>query len=374
MILGPEVTFVDRDYLMVDGKRLLYLGGTDYHRLSSHPLAISAVAGAVKEFGIGPTGSRVTSGNHLIYAQLEEKIAGFFETESAVVFPTGYLSNTILLQCISSDFNLFLIDDKAHPSIVDAANMVSGQTGANVVCFDHINSQHLDDQLKKYLKKNGKPLIMTDGVFPLDGDIPPLNDYAVVLEPYDGKMLIDDAHAVAVLGETGKGSWEEAGVARDMVCQAGTLSKGFGAYGGMISGPSSLIEGVYEKSTAFIGSTGLALPLAAAGVFTVSFLTANREKISRLQQKAMALKQKFRSIGFGMPETVAPIFGITFGDAIKNKRLKEMLIENGIYPSFINYPGGPVEGQFRFIITSSTTDEQMNLLFDTVKYSMEEND
>jgi 7-keto-8-aminopelargonate synthetase-like enzyme len=370
-MLGPEVTFVDRDYMLVDGKRLLYLGGTDYHRLSRHPLTISAVVGAVRELGIGPTGSRVTSGNHLVYAQLEEKIASFFESESAVVFPTGYLSNTILLQRISGDFNLYLIDDKAHPSIVDAANMVSGQTGAKVVCFEHVNSQHLEDQLKKHLVKGGKPLVMTDGVFPLDGNIPPLSDYATVLEPYGGKMLIDDAHAVAVLGETGKGSWEETGIAREMVYQTGTLSKGFGAYGGMIAGPRSLIEGIYDKSTAFIGCTGLALPLAAAGIFTVSYLTTNREKINYLQQNTIALKQKFRSIGFEMPETVVPVFGITFGDTTKNQRLKKMLIENEIYPSFINYPGGSVGGQFRFIITSSTTDEQMSLLFDTIKYSTE---
>jgi len=370
MMLGPEVKFADRDYLIIDGKKFLYLGGTDYHRLTSHPETINAVARAAKEFGIGTTGSRTTTGNHSILLQLEEKAANFFETEASVVLPSGYLSNSVLMQSISDEFNLLFIDEKAHPSLVDAANMACYMHDKKLVRFKSMDTQSLDDQLKKHLIKGSRPLIMTDGVFAADGGIPPLNEYVQLIGDYDGKILLDDAHAMAVVGKTGKGSWEEMGINRDMIYQTGTLSKGFGAFGGIIAGESNLAEAIYNKSLAFVGSTGLSLPLAAAGLYSVSHLLQNRISITHLQEKAVKLKKRFRGIGFVMPETTAPIFSISHGDVNKNTRLKKLLFKNNIYPPFMNYPGAPDGGHFRFIITSLTTDDQINQLYDTIKSSL----
>jgi len=369
-MLGPEVTFTDRDYLIIDGRKLLYLAGTDYHRLSGHPKTISAVTRAAKKFGIGSTGSRTTTGNHSLLLQLEEKAAIFFETEASVVLSSGYLSNSVLLQGISDRFNIIFIDEKAHPSLYDAATQACYMTNKKLVKFRYMDPQSLEDILKKYLSKGSRPLILTDGVFPVNGDIPPLNEYAQVINNYAGKILLDDAHAMAVVGKTGKGSWEAKKIDRDLVYQTGTLSKGFGAFGGIITGERDLAAEIYDKSLAFVGSTGLALPLAAAGLSSVSHLLANRVSITQLQARAISLKKRFRKIGFEMPETTAPIFSITYDNSSKNIRLKELLIENGIYPPFMEYPGSPAGGHFRFIITSSTTEDQINMLYETIKSSL----
>ena len=365
-MLGPEISFVDQDHVLCAGKTYLYLAGIDYHRMSHHPVTINAVAEGARQYGINPTGSRTTTGNHPLYSQLEEKIAEFFGAESALVCPSGYLSNTLLLQAIASDYGVFFIDERAHSSLMDAAH----QFNKPCIRFRHLDAQSLDEQMKQHLPAGSIPLVMTDGVFPAQGDIPPLEAYAQVIENNDGKILVDDAHAMAVVGEAGRGSWEFRGVDRDLIYQTGTLSKGFGVFGGIIPGSSPLIAAIHEKSPAFIGCTGLALPLAQAARCSIAHIQTHRHLITGLQERSLRLKQRFEAIGFSMPRTPVPIFSITHQESNKNTKLKRLLLKNKIYPPFINYPGSPPGGHFRFIITSSTTDEQIDLLFDTVKSSL----
>jgi 7-keto-8-aminopelargonate synthetase-like enzyme len=190
------------------------------------------------------------------------------------------------------------------------------------------------------------------------------------VKKYDGKILVDDAHAMAVVGKTGKGSWEAKGIHRDLIYQTGTLSKGFGVFGGIIPGKRQLISQIQNKSLAFVGATGLPLPLAAGAIKSIDYMISHRQIIIQLQKRALELKDQFRQLGFDLSPSPAPIFSITFYDEEKNKRLYNILIRNGIYPPFINYPGAPQGGHFRFIITSITTSEQVKLLFETVRSSL----
>ena len=365
-MLGPEIQFVDRDYILLNGRKLLYLAGIDYHRMSNNPMIVKAAAEAAEQFGLSATGSRTTTGNHSLYVQLESSVSEYFASEGAVVLPSGYLSNTTVLQAIESEYDSFFIDEKAHSSLFDAAN----QFGKNIYRFRNLDVQSLEEQLKTNLSGNSKPLILTDGVFPAQGEIAPLKEYAEVIRNYGGKILIDDAHAMAVIGDTGKGSWEDQGIDRECFYQTGTLSKGFGIGGGIIPADSNLVEKIRKKSLAFIGCTGLALPLAAAAIKSISYFISNGNIISDLQKRSLALKHRFKDIGFLMPDTPTPIFSITFNDVEKNQRLRKRLIDNGIYPPFINYPGAPSGGHFRFILTSCTTEDQENLLFKTVESSL----
>jgi 7-keto-8-aminopelargonate synthetase-like enzyme len=366
MMLGPVLKFVDRDYVLFEGRKLLYLGGIDYHRMSNDPMILKAVAEATFEYGLNPTGSRTTTGNHPLYLELERKVAEFFESEDSAVFPSGYLGNIILLQAIANEYDIFLLDRISHSSIADAAR----QFGKQIILFEHLDAQDLDQKLKEHMKAPLRPLILTDGVFPARGEIPPLNQYIEVVKKYDGKILVDDAHAMAVVGKTGKGSWEAKGIHRDLIYQTGTLSKGFGVFGGIIPGKRQLISQIQNKSLAFVGATGLPLPLAAGAIKSIDYMISHRQIIIELQKRALELKDQFRQLGFDLPPSPAPIFSITFYDEEKNKRLYNILIRNGIYPPFINYPGAPQGGHFRFIITSITTSEQVKLLFETVKSSL----
>jgi 8-amino-7-oxononanoate synthase len=366
MVLGPTLEFIDRDYVRYEGRQYLYLAGVDYHRMSRHPSLAQTVADAVKQYGVGATGSRTTTGNHSLFVELESRVSQFFGSEAAVVCPSGYLSNTMILQAIEGDYDAFFMDEQAHSSLAGPAK----QFGKEVYRFKHCDAHCLADQLKKHLAGKSKPLVLTDGVFPARGDIPPLKDYTDILKPVGGKILIDDAHAMAVVGASGKGSWEDQGIDREFIYQAGTLSKGFGVGGGIIPGDKRLVERIQNQSAAFVGCTSLTLPMAAAAIESVSHLLANRHVVTGLQKRATLLKQKFKNIGFSMPETCAPIFSITCNDVEKNERLKTRCLENGIYPPFINYPGSPPGGHFRFILTSSTTKDQEDLLFETIQSSL----
>jgi 8-amino-7-oxononanoate synthase len=365
-MLGPPLKFVERNYVIYENKKLLYFGGIDYHRMSNNPEVLRVFSEAAFEYGLNPTGSRTTTGNHPLYIELEKKVAEFFDTESAVVFASGYLANIILLQVIARDFDVFVLDKVSHSSIVDAAM----QFDKKIVYFEHLQTQDLDEKLKENLKGSSKPLIMTDGVFSARGEIPPLNEYVQVMEDYEAKLMIDDAHGMAVVGPTGKGSWEEKGIARDLVYQTGTLSKGFGVFGGIIPGETDLIQNIPQKSLAFVGSTGLSLPLAAAAIHSINHLESKKNIIRELQERSIELKKKFRKLGFDIPLSSAPIISITFYDEEKNNRLFRILIENGIYPPFINYPGAPPGGHFRFALSSNHTPSDIDLLYHTIASAM----
>ncbi|GLR19974.1 aminotransferase class I/II-fold pyridoxal phosphate-dependent enzyme [Portibacter lacus] len=365
-MLGPEINFTGRNQINYEGNDYLYLAGIDYHRMSTNPIIANTICQAVTKYGISPTGSRITTGNHILLNKLEQKVADFFDTDASAVYTTGYLSNLIMLQAIADDFDIFIMDEGSHSSLESAVKI----TGKKVIKFKFLDAQHLQEMIEQHVLPQSKVLVMTDGVFPARGDMAPLEDYVQILSKYDGKILVDDAHAMAVIGPTGKGTWEEKGVDKEMIYQTGTLSKGFGTLGGVITGSAELIEKIQNKSSAYVGSTGLALPLAAAGIRSIDYLLDNPDLITGLQQRTLKLKQRFKEIGFEMPNSTVPIFSITYHDEERNLILRDLLLKNGIYPPFINYPGSPEGGHFRFILTSDATEEEIDLLFNTVKSSL----
>jgi len=180
-MLGPPLRFVDRDYVIFEGRKLLYLGGIDYHRMSNDPEILKALAEAAVEHGISPTGSRTTVGNHFLYVELERKIAEFLGSEASALLAGGYLANTVLLQAIAGEYDVFFLDEASHSSIVDGAR----PHGREMIYFNHLDPQSLEESLKRGLKKNSKPLIMTDGVFPARGEIPPLDQYVEIARRYE---------------------------------------------------------------------------------------------------------------------------------------------------------------------------------------------
>ena len=365
-MFGPQVQFVNNDQILYQGNKLLYLAGIDYHRLASNTDVLDAASKAVLKYGISATGSRTTTGNHVVYDQLESKIAKFLGAESAITLPSGYLSNLAIIQAVYDEFDIIIIDNKAHSSLYDAAKW----TEKPIIEFDHLNPQNLKDKLGQVKAKANRPLLLSDGVFAARGEIAPLNEYCEIISHYNGRILLDDSHAIAVLGETGKGTLELDAISRDIVYQSGTLGKGFGTAGGIVAGSRQLIDSITNKSLSFSGSTGLPLPIAAAAIKSIELVQNNMDWITSLQAMSLSLKEKLIDIGFNMPLTPCPILSITYNDQEKNQRLRDILLKNCIFPPFINYPGAPQGGHFRFILTSNTSKEQVELLYNTIKLSL----
>jgi 7-keto-8-aminopelargonate synthetase-like enzyme len=361
-MLGPQLTFIGCTDVLWEGERYTLFGGNDYHRLSRDPAVVAALCEAAEEYGIGSSGSRSTTANHPLYATLEAELAEFFGTEAAAVFSSGYICNAVALQALEGEFTHLFLDEIAHSSLVEAAI----QTGLPTARFRHRDADDLATQARGLLRPDSRPLILTDGVFAATGEIPPLASYLAALPQWPAKLLVDDAHGMGVVGAGGVGSWDCAGVPRSSVIQTGTLSKAFGSFGGVVAGDRALIEKIQRRSAAFIGSTPMPLPLAAAAVKAIQILRAEPERIAYLQEQAVRIKTLFRDLGFRTSPGPAPICSTTFLDAEKNRHLGDALREARIYPVFINYPGAPPGGHYRFTVSSAHSEEQIARLIAVV--------
>ncbi len=347
---------VDRTWVRRGKRRLSYFSGCDYFRLASHPKVLAALQAGVGRFGLNVAASRLTTGNHVLYGQLEKRLADFFEADAAVVVSGGYLSNLVVAQALAGIFSHALIDRESHPSLADAARFLD----CPLLQFAH-RSPHDVARAIRRCGPESKLILLTDGMFARDGSTAPLADYLAVL-PKDAELLVDDAHGAGTLGAAGKGTLEHAQVARRRIIQTVTLSKAFGVYGGAILGTAALRRRIFQQSHLFAGSTPLPLPLANAALAALDILKKDESLRQRLADKSNYVKSKLRAAGLPLPETPGPIISIRSESARRRAGLRRRLLDADIYPPFVKYPGGAASGYFRFAISSEHTRGQLDQL------------
>jgi 7-keto-8-aminopelargonate synthetase-like enzyme len=349
---------IDRTFVRFKNRKLSYFAGCDYFRLSSHPRVLAALEAGLKKYGLNVAASRLTSGNHVLYRELEESIADFFAAEDALVTSGGYITNLVVAQSLAGNFSHVLIDERSHPSLGDAARL-----------FDCpiLNFRHRDPKdVARVVARCGpgaKLILLTDGMFSHDGSAAPLGDYLRVL-PKDAMLLADDAHAAGVLGKTGQGSLEHAGVSRQRIIQTITLSKAVGSYGGAIVGSRALRQRIIDRSRMFAGNTPMPLPLANAALEGLRILKTDAGRRQRLFQNANYIKQRLN--GVAVKERPGQIIPVVPDEPRQATRLRKALLAAKIYPSWLKYPGGPENGYFRFVISSEHTRAQLENLADTL--------
>lgn len=363
MDLGPPLQFIGRLRVYHEGRKLLFFGGNDYHRLSQNPDVHRALMVTLDDQGLSLSGSRMTTANHILYGELEEAIARFFASEASLLTPTGYAANTILFQGIADEFDKVFLDERSHGSLTDAALCARFEP----IFYNNGDPNDLREKIKENLKPKERPLIGTDSIFASRGDTPPLAEIVNVAEEFDGIVVLDDAHAVGVVGDNGKGSWSEWHLNRNLIIQVGTLSKAFGTYGGFFVGTHGLIEKVRSSSRAFIGSTPIPIPMAAAAKKAIEVLDRDPDRVLRLRDYAINCKKLLRSYGFPQFDSASPILSITLGDKDRNKKLGEHLRDWGIFPSFIDYPGSPPGGHFRFTLSSAHSSMDVEALMESLR-------
>jgi len=347
---------VDRTYVSYRGERFSYFGGCDYFRLASHPRVLRAARESLAICGLNVSASRATTGNHRLYDQLELALARFFAVEAALLVPSGYITNLAVAQTVAGGFSHALLDARAHPSLSDAAQFLE----CPVVRFNHRDVEDVGRVLRR-LGSGVRPILLTEGMFSHDGSVAPLKAYLGIL-PKDSMVLLDDAHGAGVLGKTGKGTAEYAGVSRRRIIQTVTLSKAFGVYGGAILATRRLREQIIARSRLFTGSTPLPLPLASAALEAVDILRNGSRLRARLQSNMDRLKQALSEAGFPEEPTPGPVVSRVPHHDREALLLKRALLERKILPVFIQYPGGPAGGCFRFAISSEHTRTQLDHL------------
>lgn len=348
----------ERVFVLHEGRKLLFFGGFDYHRLSQHPEVIEAAAKAARDFGLSTSGSRTTTGTHALHEELEDALAHDFEADSVLAVGSGYLANLVAVQAIADESEAILVDDDAHRSLRDAAN---------ASCLPLRSFRHLSmSDLAYHALDVGAPLVATDGVFGARGEMAPLREYAALVTATSGWILVDDSHAAGLVGPAGRGAWEACGTTRRQLVQTGSLGKALGGYGGFIAADRSYIARC-RRTNGFVGSTALPPPYCAAALASLRLLRANPAWITRLQQTSLQVKARLNEIGLGLPPSPAPVLSVLVANQAQRERMSATLLEREIFPSFTTYPGAPEGGHFRFALSSAHSIEQIERLVMAIK-------
>jgi len=349
----------ERTQVWAQGRRLSYFAGCDYYRLSSHPSIVAAVHAGLDEFGLNMAASRKTTGNHVLYGELESALAQFFRVESATLTSSGYMTNLCLAQALSGEVTHALVDERAHGSLRDALQLL----GCPVQVFRHRDPA----DVQRWVKRGGrraKIVLLTDGLFSHSGEVAPIDRYDEEL-PRSATIVVDDAHGAGVLGRGGLGTLEYLRVKSERIIQTITLSKAFGSYGGAILGPASLRRRIIERSRYFVGNTPLPLPLANAALTALRIVQKDPTLRRRLTVNATYVKAALREGGLPINEGPGPIFPIHPKSAVGARRLSGVLRKAGIHPPLIQY-SSTEDAYFRFVISSEHEAGQLDHLIETL--------
>ncbi len=319
--------------VIIDGKEMVLLSSNNYLGLANHPEIKEAQIKAVEEFGTGSGASRLISGNMILHEKLEEKIAKFKDTESAIVFATGYMANVGVISSLIGEGDLVICDKLNHASIIDGARLGRG----DLRVYPHKNLERLEDILKKAVSYRRK-LLITDGVFSMDGDIAPLPELIEICKKYDALLMLDDAHATGVLGERGKGTCEYFGIKEGVHIQMGTFSKAFGNLGGYVAGSRTLIEYIRNKARSFIYSTALPPAVVSGSVKAIEIVERDLTLKDKLWSNIKRFSDALVELGFDIMDTKTQIIPVWIGDASSTMEASEILLKNNIFAPGIRPP------------------------------------
>src|SRR5450631_1276592 len=351
-----------------DGKQVINLASNNYLGLASHPKLIEAAVDATHKYGVGSGDVRTIAGTMRIHMELEEKIARFKNVEACVVFQSGFAANAGTVSSILGKDDFILSDELNHASIIDGARL----SRAKVKVFRHKDAAHCEELLRELQNEPGRKLIITDGVFSMDGDIGPVDKLAALAEKYGAIMMVDDAHASGVLGRNGRGSVDHFGAHGKVDIQVGTLSKAIGALGGYVCGSRDLIDYLYHRARPFLFSTSHPPSVAATCIAAFDLLENEPERIDRLWANTLYFKQQLAIAGFDIggnttPMSETPITPIIIGDGRKTMDFSRALFDAGVMATGIAFPTVPEgKARIRTIMTSEHTRTQIDQALETI--------
>ena len=351
-----------------DGKKVINLASNNYLGLCNHPQLEEAAIRAIREHGVGSGAVRTIAGTMRIHMELEEKIARFKQVEACVVFQSGFTANAGTVGSILGKEDFILSDELNHASIIDGARL----SRAKIKVFRHKDVAHCEELLQEIQNEPGQKLIITDGVFSMDGDIGPVDQLAALAEKYGAIMMVDDAHASGVLGRNGRGSVDHFNVHGKVDVQVGTLSKALGALGGYVCGSRDLIDFLYHRARPFLFSTSHPPSVAATCIAAFDILESEPDRIQRLWDNTAYFKQQLSQAGFDIggrttPASETPIIPVILGDGRRTMEFSRELFAAGLMATGIAFPTVPEgKARVRLIMTSEHTREQLDQALETL--------
>lgn len=341
----------------VDGREVINLASNNYLGLADHPKLKEAAIEAIRRYGVGSAAVRTIAGTMSLHLELERRIAEFKKTEACVVFQSGFAANAGTVAAILGPDDHIVSDELNHASIIDGCRL----SRAKIHIFPHRDVAAADRILSELDGVPGRKLLITDGVFSMDGDIAPLPQLVEVAERHGAIMMVDDAHASGVLGRAGRGTVDHFNLHGRVHIQVGTLSKAIAAIGGYVCGSRDLIEFLYHRARPFLFSTSHPPSVAATCLAALDLLEKEPERIERLWQNTEYFKGELRKAGFQTGASETPITPILIGDAALAFRFSNELFEEGVFATGVGYPTVPKgKARIRTIVTAVHTREHLD--------------
>lgn len=357
---GPFVT--------VNHQKVIQLSSNNYLGFTSHPRLINAAQEAVQQYGAGTGSVRTIAGTFTMHQELEKKLAAFKKTEAALVFQSGFTTNQGVLSSILSKEDIVISDELNHASIIDGIRL----TKADKKVYQHVNMSDLERVLRKSMNYRMR-LIVTDGVFSMDGNIAPLPDIVELAEKYDAFVMVDDAHASGVLGENGRGTVNHFGLDGRVHIQVGTLSKAIGVLGGYAAGSKVLIDYLRHKGRPFLFSTSHPPAVTAACMEAIDVLLEEPEHMERLWENTAYFKAMLVKMGLTLTKSETPILPILIGDEGVAKQFSDQLLSHGVFAQSIIFPTvAKGKARIRTIITAEHTKDELDQALDVIEKTAKE--
>ena len=358
---APECTY--------DGKHVINIASNNYLGLTTHPKLREAALAALKKYGVGSGAVRTVAGTMKIHMELEEKIARFKNVEACVVFQSGFTANAGTVSAILGKDDFIISDELNHASIIDGARL----SRAKIKVFRHKDIAHAEELLKEVQNEFGHKLLITDGVFSMDGDIGPLPALCDLAEKYGAIMMVDDAHASGVLGRNGRGTVDHFNVHGRVDVQVGTLSKAIGALGGYVCGSKDLIDFLYHRARPFLFSTSHPPSVAATCIAAFEVLEEEPELIDKLWGNTRFFKKELGLLGFNIggqttPASETPITPIIVGEGKLTMDFSRELFKEGVFATGIAFPTVPEgKARIRTIMSATHTQDQLSRVLEVLK-------
>ena len=341
--------------VVINGRSLLNFCANNYLGLANHPRICQAAKDGIDQYGVGPGAVRTIAGTMSLHVALEQRLAAFKKAEACITFQSGFTANLATIPALVGRGDLIFSDELNHASIIDASRL----SRATVIRYAHNDVDDLQRQIAA-APEGGRRLIVTDGVFSMDGDVAPLDKICDVAEQHDIVLMVDDAHGEGVLGEGGRGIVDHFGLHGRVHIEVGTLSKAFGVVGGLVAGRQSIIDWLRQRGRPFLFSSAMTAPDVAACLEAVNLLEESTELVERLWANGNLLKAELTRLGFDTGHSDTPIVPVMLGEAPLAQQFSRRLFEEGVFAMAIGYPTVP-QGKARIRVMNSAAHSQQDL-------------
>jgi len=342
--------------IKINGKKVINFSSNNYLGLANDKRLRTAAKKAIDKYGVGPGAVRTIAGTFELHKKLEKELARFKKAESVITFQSGFMANFATIPALVGEGDVIVSDELNHASIIDGCRI----SKAEIVRYKHVDTRDLEVRLKSAIRRGRRVLVVTDGVFSMDGDIAPLDAIYKVASRYGAMLMVDDAHGEGVLGKNGRGIVDHFGLHGKVDIEVGTMSKAFGVVGGFVAAKREVTEWLSQRGRPFLFSSAMSLPDVAACLEAVKILSRSDALVKKLWENTDYFKKEMRVLGFDIGNSATPIIPVMLGEASLAQEFSKKLYNNGVFAKAIVYPTVPV-GRARIRVMNTASHKKRDV-------------